>query len=85
MDLAAAIAVAKDGLRGLVGLEVAGVTQASPLDGGWLVTLEMLERRMVPETQDVLGVYEVELKNGRVARYERRRVRRRVDVEELIG
>ena len=48
---------------------------------GWQVTVELVERRGVPDTSDLLGVYETFLDAaGNVLRYERTRIRRRCDV-----
>lgn len=84
MDLNEAVARAKEELTALLGLEVSGVTAASPIEGGWRVTLEFVERKAVPETQDLLGVYEVELDEERMIRYVRKRTRRRTDIEETV-
>ncbi|MCW8172936.1 hypothetical protein D8S78_15275 [Natrialba swarupiae] len=32
-----------------------------PTDDGWLAIVEVVERRSVPDTQDIIGRYEVEL------------------------
>ena len=37
------------------------VTGVQRSDSGWVVTLEGLELRRIPETMDVLGIYQVEL------------------------
>lgn len=84
MDLKEAVAAAEVELAALLGLEVSGVTGASRTEGGWLVTVELVERKAVPETQDLLGVYEVELEDMGMVRYQRTRVRRRMDLEESV-
>ena len=46
-------------------------------DGGWIVTVELVELSRMPETDDLLGLYEVELDDdGELLSY--RRVRRYV-------
>jgi uncharacterized heparinase superfamily protein len=41
--------------------EVEGVTSLRRTDDGWVVELDVLELRRIPETTDVLGLYEVTL------------------------
>jgi hypothetical protein len=70
-------------IRGLAMLKmkVSSVTCAVPNGEGWQVTVELVERRGVPDTSDLLGVYETFLDAaGNVLRYERTRIRRRCDV-----
>jgi hypothetical protein len=65
----------------LLNLKLSVVTSAAPEDGGWRVTAELIERRGVPDTNDLIGVYEFHLdRSGNVVRYERTRLRRRGDI-----
>ena len=65
----------------LLNLKLSVITSVSPEDGGWRVTAELIERRGVPDTNDLIGVYEVHLDGaGSVMRYERTRMRRRGDI-----
>jgi hypothetical protein len=50
-----------EGLQALLDRPVEGVVEVSREDDGWLVAVEVLELARVPNTNDVLGVYEVEL------------------------
>lgn len=50
-----------EGLQALLARPVEGVVEVSREDEGWLVAVEVLELARVPNTNDVLGVYEVEL------------------------
>ena len=60
-----------------------GVTGLSKTDGGWSISLEALERKAIPETMDVLGVYEVCVDaDGGLLRFERKRLRKRGETEE---
>jgi hypothetical protein len=64
-------------------LKLSGVSSIAKTDEGWRVTLELVERASVPDTMDLLGVYEVRLDHeGELIGYERTRVRRRCDLEE---
>lgn len=38
-----------------------GITTVEPTDGGWYVVFEVVERSAVPDTQDVIGRYELHL------------------------
>jgi hypothetical protein len=52
---------AAESLQALIARPVEGVVELSREDDGWLVAVEVLELARVPNTNDVLGVYEVEL------------------------
>lgn len=83
MELEGIIERAKEQLAKLSNLDVSGVTGASKQDDGWHVTLELIERKAIPDTQDLLGVYEAVLDGeGNMVNYQRKRVRRRMDIEE---
>jgi hypothetical protein len=62
-------------------LKVSAITSVARDESGWKVTAELVERRGVPDTSDLLGVYELRLDDaGNVLRYERTRMRRRCDL-----
>jgi hypothetical protein len=62
-------------------LKVSSVTSVSRDDAGWRVTAEVVERRAVPDSGDLLGIYELRLdEGGGILRYERTRMRRRSDL-----
>ena len=72
-------------LQSLLGLEVSSVTGAAKTEDGWHMTIELIERKAIPDTQDLLGVYEVRLDDvGELTSYERREVRRRMDLMETV-
>jgi len=49
---------------------------------GWLAEVEVLERRSVPDSQDILGRYEMKLDDGgELLGYKRIMLRRRSDME----
>ncbi len=85
MDLREVIDKAKETLQSLVNLEFSKVTGASKTDEGYRVAIEVIERKAIPDTQDLLGTYEVLLdEDGQMTGYERKRVRRRMDLEEAV-
>lgn len=56
-------------LRGVDAEAVSGLTRSAE---GWVVTLEVVELRRIPESTDVLATYEVEVdERGRLLRYQR--------------
>jgi Gas vesicle synthesis protein GvpO/Gas vesicle protein G len=62
-------------------LKVSSVTSVSRDDSGWRVTAEVVERRAVPDSGDLLGIYDLRLDQaGSILRYERTRLRRRSDL-----
>jgi hypothetical protein len=70
-------------MRGLamLKLRVSALTSAARDDEGWRVTAEVVERKSVPDTSDLLGIYELRLDEaGNLLRYERTRMRRRCDL-----
>ncbi len=61
--------------------KVDGVCGFNQSDGGWVVSLEVLERRAIPDSMDVLGIYEVRLdEEGNLVGFDRERMRKRGDV-----
>ena len=72
-------------LSEITGLEAESVTSlARAEDGTWRVTVELLELSRVPETDDVLGSYEVEFdESGELLGY--RRLRRYARVQGGVG
>jgi len=63
---------ASEQLAGLVRKPVEAVTGLARNDDGWLVSLEVVEMRRVPETTDVLALYEVEVDDdGNLTSYRR--------------
>jgi hypothetical protein len=71
--------LARRELADVTGLEAESATSLERgQDCGWLVTVELLELSRLPDTDDLLGLYEVELDDGgellayrRVRRYAR--------------
>ncbi len=83
MVLSQAIKIAQHELPELLHLKISGVIGGFRKEDGWHLTVEMVERHALPDSQDLLGVYEVILDDeGRIMHYERKRVRRRNEVEE---
>jgi len=71
---------AKKEIVALTGLPVDTISAITRKEENWIVTLDLLELVMVPNTQDVLATYEVEMNDSganellsyrRVGRYRR--------------
>jgi hypothetical protein len=68
----------------LTGRQAAGVTSVRPTEVGWMVEIEVVEDRRVPSSEDILGLYRMELDADgaplgyqRLSRYRRGRGDRR--------
>lgn len=84
MKVKEAISRAKEELQTVTNLEISNVIGISRNEEGWRVNVELIERKAIPNSHDLLGVYEVLLdEEGSIVRYERKRVRRRTDLEEF--
>jgi len=72
--------------EGILNQKAQGVTSVHSEDEEWNVNVEMLERRAVPDTQDILSTYELKLTcDGDVTGYKRTSMRKRGDrVREAV-
>ena len=70
------VAIAKN----LIRKEPEAVTSVEEVEGEWRVTVEALERKAVPDSQDLLGRYEIRLnKNGELIGWTQKILRERCD------
>lgn len=85
ISLREAIGNAIEQLTLLLHLEVSSVVSARKMEDGWHLTIEFIERKAVPDTQDLLGTYAISLDNyGELMGYERTDIRRRMDLVETV-
>jgi hypothetical protein len=64
----------------LIHLQSSGVIGVSRSEDCWIVTIEMLEKKSIPDSMDVLGCYEVKLDiDGNIQDFARVSLRRRGD------
>lgn len=71
--------------EGVVGRPLDGITSVNRDDGNWRVAVEVIERKGVPDTQDILGRYELRLDEDlTVNSYERTHRFRRDDMEHDV-
>ena len=74
---------AEEELTKLTKLKTSGVTGVFKDEKGWHVTLEMVEKKSIPESMDLLGSYEAILnEEGELLSYERKKLRKRGDTRE---
>ena len=75
--------IAQEVIGTLTELEFDGVRGLSKDDGKWLVIVELIERKSIPDAQDLLGGYEVTIdeEEGNVLGFERKTLRKRGDTE----
>lgn len=67
-------------VRHYISKELETVVGLEEAKGEWSVIVEVLERKAVPDTQDLLGRYEVKLnKQGKLLGWKQKMVRRRAD------
>jgi hypothetical protein len=60
-----------------------GITGLSKTEEGWTILLEALERKAIPDTMDVLGLYELHLDNkGNLLSLDRKKLRKRGETKE---
>ncbi len=60
-----------------------GVTSLTKTEEGWTVLLEALERKAIPDTMDVLGLYELRLDDGgNLVGLDRKKLRKRGETKE---
>lgn len=83
MNTQGIIKKAREEFAWLSNLPVNAVIGLTKTDGEWLVSLEALERKAIPETMDVLGLYEIRTDGeGNLLGFERKRLRKRGDTDE---
>lgn len=74
---------ARSDLANLTGLEISSTVSAGKEDGGWLVSMEVVEKRSIPDGMDILAVYETRLDaDGSMQEFQRTKMRKRIDTEE---
>ncbi len=83
MSIDEIIEIASEAFARLSRLPVCAIIGLSKMDGGWTISLEALERKAIPDTMDVLGLYEVNLDGeANLLGFERKRLRKRCQSRE---
>jgi len=74
---------AQEEFASLSKLPVNTVIGLAKSEEGWVVSLETVERKAIPDTMDVLGLYEVRLDSeGTLLGFERKKLRKRGETQE---
>ncbi len=75
-----AIQQAKLVLHELTGLEISSVVSAEKEDDGWLVLVEVVEKHSIPDSMDILALYETRLDaEGNMREFKRVSMRKRIE------
>jgi len=82
MEIKELIEKAKETLADLTGFKTPRGIGVKKTDKGWVIKVEITEKSSIPESMDVLGIYDVRLdEGGDVLGYERKALRKRGDTE----
>lgn len=78
-ELAEIVAKANRLMEGMLKKQSVGIVSAKRVKKDWQVNIEMLERKAVPDSQDLIGEYEVFISAGgkSILSYRRLKTRRR--------
>lgn len=85
MNAVAIATMASNKMAELTKLEPIGVKGMAKEKEGWKVTIEMVEKKSIPDGMDILGLYEVWVDDkGEIFGFERKKLRKRTDTGEAI-
>lgn len=83
MSIVELIEKTREGFSSISNLTIEGVIGFVKSNEGAVITLEVVERRAVPNTMDVLGLYEIKVDNcGNIIGYNRKSLRKRSDTSD---
>ena len=70
-------------LQKVIGLEPCSVRRIFKDEDGWHVSIEMVEKKSIPDQMDILATYDALLdENGTLLNFERKTLRKRVDTAD---
>jgi len=82
-ELGTLIEKARKELSKLTGLTTSSTVGVTKDEKGWNISIEMVEKRSIPDQMDILALYEVFLdEDGNLLSFERKSMRRRMDSME---
>ncbi|MDD5014001.1 MAG: gas vesicle protein [Atribacterota bacterium] len=82
-ELGTLIEKARKELSTLTGLATSSTVGVTKNEKGWNISIEMVEKRSIPDQMDILALYEVFLdEDGNLLNFERKSMRRRMDSME---
>ena len=74
---------ARKELAGLGKKPTEGITGLSKTKEGWAIQMESLERKGIPDTMDILGLYELRMdEEGHLLGMDRKKLRKRGETNE---
>ncbi|MCF8084027.1 MAG: gas vesicle protein GvpO [Desulfatiglandaceae bacterium] len=74
---------ARSELSELTGLEISSTLSAEKDAEEWRVTMEVVEKRSIPDGMDILAIYDTRMDTeGNMMEFRRVRMRKRIDTEE---
>ncbi len=74
---------ARQQLAEATGLKLSTTVGATKDDKGWRISVEMIEKKSIPDGMDILGIYEAWLNDkGELLEFSRKNLRKRIDTEE---
>ncbi len=83
LSISKVIQKARSELTDLTGLEISSTVGAEKEGDGWLVIVEVVEKRSIPDSMDILAKYETRLDtDGNMLDFKRTGMRKRIDVSE---
>ena len=81
-DIQETILKVKENLSKLTGLKCQGVIGVNQEGDELIITLEMLEKTRIPDSMDILGIYEIKIDSqGGIKDFTRLRLRNRGDTQ----
>ncbi len=83
MNTSAVVRIAQEQFSQLSNTRFDGVIGCSKTEEGWLVSLEAVHKKAIPDSMDILGLFQIRLDcEGNVLGFDRKSLRRRCDVGE---
>lgn len=80
MSMEDAVKKARNELARLTGLEPSTTLKTARDEKGWHVSVEMVEKRSIPDGMDILATYETHLDaEGNLIEFERKSMRKRME------
>ena len=71
---------ARSDLSKLTGLNPSSIIGAVKSENGWRISIEMIEKKSIPDQMDILATYEVVIdEDGNLLNFERKSLRKRID------
>ena len=83
LSMTEAIKKARTELYDLTGLEISSTLSAAKEGDEWLVDIEVVEKHSIPDSMDLLALYETRLDaDGNMQEFKRTKIRKRIDIED---